>query len=149
MQRRDVAKACWVWSIMNQRAEWLARELGSRSMRLRYEDFAAHPRATVRQILSLLSANGGGPEFPDDRRVRVGTNHTVSGNPGRFEYEELVQIVPDSEWKTRMKREDVSYATRATSELLGRYGYLDSNERRETAAPACYSVGNPSDSGRN
>lgn len=64
---------------------------------VRYDDFAGDPAATLRRALERLGlpADVG---FLSDRRAVLGANHTVAGNPVRFDRGE-VAIRPDREWE--------------------------------------------------
>jgi hypothetical protein len=84
-------------------AEALRRHLpSSRWMSLRYEDFAAHPRATIARILTFLGEDGASP-FLDDDSVVLDVNHTVAGNPNRFHVGQ-VRIRLDDQWRRSMPR---------------------------------------------
>jgi hypothetical protein len=67
---------------------------------LRYEDFAAEPRAAVDRVLAFLGHESPSP-FVDGDDVVLGTNHTVAGNPNRFRTGR-VTIALDDEWRRAM-----------------------------------------------
>lgn len=99
----------------------LARRLGPRYMRVRYEDFVSDPDETIGQISAMctarrlpLPASGGVISF--------GPNHNVSGNPSRLATGP-VPIRPDHEWTERMSRRPMLAATIGAAPLLRRYGY--------------------------
>ena len=93
-------------------ARWTENCLGAELLRhhgpadrwmfVRYEDFAAEPRAVVGRILTFLGEDSP-PPFVDENTVVLGQNHTVAGNPNRFRVGE-VTISVDDEWQRRMPR---------------------------------------------
>ncbi|HEX6248375.1 MAG TPA: sulfotransferase [Nocardioidaceae bacterium] len=98
-----------------------SRMPASRWLHVRYEDFAACPRATVEQILSFLGVGAVAP-FTDDRTVRLRPNHIVAGNPSRFTTG-LVEIREDDEWRRTMSARDKASVDLMTLPLIRRYGY--------------------------
>jgi hypothetical protein len=93
-----------------------------RYLRVRYEDFAGQPEATLRSICSLLGEPDAGLPFTGDRVVRLGSNHSIAGNrPGPYHGE--VEIGPDHEWRARMDTRSRRLATLAAAPLMPRYGY--------------------------
>jgi hypothetical protein len=98
--------------LLSSVSRWLENGLGaealrphvpsSRWMSLRYEDFGAHPRATISRILTFLGEDEAAP-FLDDDSVELEVNHTVAGNPNRFRVGQ-VRIRLDDEWRRRMPR---------------------------------------------
>ncbi|WP_158579941.1 sulfotransferase [Geodermatophilus marinus] len=110
------------WSENCLGAEALHQRMpGGRWMFVRYEDFAAAPRATVARILSFLGEDVP-PPFVDEDTVVLDVNHTVAGNPNRFRVGP-VQVRADDEWRRRMPHRQ-QLAVRALSwPLLLRYGY--------------------------
>ena len=55
-----------------------------RFLRFRYEDLVADPRGSVARIAALAGEPDARLPFVDEHTAELGTNHTVSGNPGRF-----------------------------------------------------------------
>lgn len=112
------------WMFWNLAGEWLRRyRYGpDRSLLVRYEDFAAHPLAALKRIVSMLGrASTPMPAFRDGT-VSLGTNHTVSGNPSRFLTGD-VAITIDDRWKKEMPKLHGWMVSALTSPLLPRYGY--------------------------
>ena len=72
-------------------------------------------------MLDFLSVLADGP-FVSGDTVRLGTNHTLAGNPNRFR-PALVRISDDDEWRSRMSRRDQRVIAAATLPFLLRYGY--------------------------
>ena len=132
-QRRTLMR--WVENAVG--AELLRRHVpADRWLFVRYEDFAAEPRATVRRVLDLLGEPGD-PPFTSDDTVVLGPNHTLSGNPNRFTTGP-VRIVPDHEWSQRLSRRDRTMIEATTLPFLLRYGYP------VTARRAAARAGSPS-----
>ena len=69
---------------------------------LRYEDFVDRPEHATRRLLGLggLAADDL-PQFVDDHTVKLGTDHTVAGNPLRFRTGEI-EIRSDEAWREAM-----------------------------------------------
>jgi hypothetical protein len=98
--------------LLSSVSRWIENGLGAEALRpyvpgdrwlfLRYEDFAAHPRATIARILAFLGEDGTLP-FSADDSVVLDVNHTVAGNPNRFHVGQ-VTIRIDDEWSRRMPR---------------------------------------------
>lgn len=114
-------KAALNWDLINGLCSRLARS-HHRSIRLRYEDLARDPDAAVEQVLRLVRGRPGDREPIADGPVEVGTQHTLSGNPIRFERGPL-RIAPDLEWRTAMPSGQRVAVTALTFPLLRAYGY--------------------------
>jgi hypothetical protein len=114
-------KAALNWDLTNGLCSRLARS-HPRSIRLRYEDLARDPDAAVERVLRLVQGDVAGREPIADGPVDVGTQHTLSGNPIRFERGPL-RIAPDLEWRTAMPPGRRATVTALTFPLLRAYGY--------------------------
>ena len=62
-----------------------------------------------------------GPGFPA-KRVVLGANHTVSGNPSRF-VTGPIDLVLDDAWRTELPIETRRLVERITVPYRGRFGY--------------------------
>jgi hypothetical protein len=111
------------WVVWNGAAEAL---LGGRSagryMRLRYEDFIARPRPTLERILAMMDRTGAALPLVDDHSVRLGTHHTVGGNPMRMQ-QGVVPLRTDDAWMTEMRKRDRAVVTTLAAPVLRHYGY--------------------------
>jgi len=108
---------------------------GARYMRMRYEDFAAHPRQAAQSICSFAGEPDAKLPFSGERQIRVDANHTASGNPVRFARREL-DIRLDDEWRTRMSARRRLLATLPAAPLMPRYGYPLLSGNGDDIAPA-------------
>jgi Sulfotransferase family len=119
---RRPSKTVLRWLENTAGADLLRRHVPTeRWLYLRYEEFAARPRATVRRVLELLGEPAAAP-FVDDQTVLLGPQHTLSGNPDRFRTG-TVRIRRDDEWRSQMSRTEIGLVTAATMPYLLRHGY--------------------------
>jgi hypothetical protein len=131
MATRRLVPSVARWTENCLSAEVLRRRVpAERWLFMRYEDFAAEPRAAVDRVIAFLGRTASSP-FEDENSVVLGPNHTVAGNPNRFRTGR-VAIALDDEWRRRMPLRQ-RLAVRAMSwPLLLRYGYPLGNGRRRT-----------------
>lgn len=100
------------------------RSRGVRSIRVRYEDFADDPAASLRAVARLL----GRPFDPagilsGPRTLRLPALHTVSGNPSRFSTGD-VAVRRDDAWRERMPRRQRLLVGAVTAPVQAMYGYM-------------------------
>ena len=107
------------WDLLNVAAEMLRIGRVPYGF-LRYEDLVRHPRESIKEALPWLPEQA--TAFLDDDKLKLGTNHTVAGNPIRMSKGGL-EIRPDIEWRDRMAKNHRMLVTAATWPLLLRYGY--------------------------
>jgi hypothetical protein len=128
MQRMRPSRIVRDWMESNAGAELLRRHVpGDRWFFATYENFAARPRETVREIVAFMREEGEAPFIADDTVV-LGANHTLLGNPDRFRTGE-VRIAPDERWRSQMPRRQQVGVKIATWPLMRRYGYGGSSGR--------------------
>lgn len=103
----------------------LLRRLGTRTRLLRYEDFVAEPRASVRELAEFagLPPDTGQEVFADNSSIVLTPSHTVAGNPVRFRQGPMT-LRRDDAWRERLPRRRRLLVTLLTLPLLARYGYL-------------------------
>jgi hypothetical protein len=111
---------------------WLKRELRVRALRafarpslfLRYEDFVEEPERWLRRILEFA---GMPPQVPARGGAAgsflLGVDHTVLGNPMRFDQGE-VAVRRDDRWQTGLESASRRAVTARTWPLLAAYGYI-------------------------
>ena len=114
-------------------ALWVATNLGSEAVcrshppervrRVSYEDFVADPVGVIKSTVEMVGEEPVlSPPFSGARTVRLGGNHTVSGNPSRFVSGD-VEITEDDEWRVRMPASHRAAVSFLTSPFMRRYGY--------------------------
>lgn len=125
MKRMRPSRIVQAWMENNAGAEILRRHLPrDRWFFTTYEDFAAHPRETVSEIVAFLEEEGQAPFISADTVV-LNVNHTLLGNPDRFRTG-AVKIAPDDQWTSHMPWRRRIGVQLATLPLMRRYGYLRS-----------------------
>jgi hypothetical protein len=131
MTRYSPAGSSALWIGHNLFFSILSR-LGTRARLLRYEDFVAAPRESVRELADFvgLSAGEGPAGFLDESTVQLTPSHTVAGNPVRFRNGPMT-LRRDDAWRTKLPRGRRLLVQLLTFPLLARYGYL-----RRGAGPA-------------
>jgi len=122
MERHHPIESSLLWDSWNATAELFWRQRPGRYMTLRYEDFIDKPRESVERILHLMGERGLSLPFVKEREVELRVNHTVSGNPSRFQTG-TVKLRLDEEWMSRMSLANRSLVTLLTWPLLIRYKY--------------------------
>ena len=123
VHRRSALDATIRWDLLNLGSEAVLRRAGAeKSLRVRYEDFIAAPRAVVDSTRALMGEENGRSPFIDERTVVLGTNHSIAGNPSRFSTGTLV-LKDSSDWREGQTRIDRWVATAIALPFLRRYGY--------------------------
>jgi hypothetical protein len=117
------------WAAGNMAGAAVVRAHGpQQSMAIRYEDFVAHPQATLESIAELAGSTASKVVSPDNVAV-LDVNHTVAGNDNRFRVGPVV-LKQDDVWKEQLHPLDRAVATALCSPLLARYGYPPFGRRR-------------------
>jgi len=109
-----------VWNSRNAVAE-LCRHQFQNYMRIHYEDFVAHPKETITEIMQLVDEKPGALPFVSKDKVELGVNHSIYGNPNRFNTGAF-KLKLDERWK-QMRTADRLKVTLMTWPLLLRYRY--------------------------
>lgn len=118
MNQKAVSKSAYHWNMENMCAALLQGKADA-SRRIRYEDFATRPAATFDSIVKTADLDCPGLDEGD---VSLSVNHTVLGNPIRFDTGKI-EIRLDDEWRSKMASADKRTVTMITWPLLLKYGY--------------------------
>ena len=116
-----------VWSGLNLAVQGLARR-GVPVELARYEDFVADPAGTFDRVLRVLDLPRPTPDGPlmsglRDGYIDFGVDHTVSGNPIRFETGRMT-IREDRAWTEGLSRSDLRVVEVLSAPVRLRFGYL-------------------------
>jgi hypothetical protein len=122
----SVHPASWavsLWIADNLLYEALARRTPL-SVRVRYEDVVAEPRAELVRIVSGLGLPAADLTlgFLDGTSAHLQASHALSGNPMRSQQGKIT-LRADDEWRTAMSGPRRALITAATWPLLRHYGY--------------------------
>ncbi|WP_332460653.1 hypothetical protein [Ornithinimicrobium faecis] len=108
-----------LWNLTALETEALALR-HTATARMRYEDFVTNPAETLRVTLTRLNLAQFSPQM--DRAVTLRAQHTVSGNPVRFERGTLT-LRKDDAWRTAMDTQERRKVALLSSPLRKVYGY--------------------------
>jgi len=93
-----------------------------RYIKVLYENLVEDPGRVLAGITAAIGEDDADLSFVNGRKATLGANHTIEGNPMRFERGE-VELRLDDEWEKRMESADKRAVTALTWPLLMRYGY--------------------------
>jgi hypothetical protein len=122
MEKVNPIKSSMLWDSWNLAFEHLGSLAPDRYRLIRYEDFVAHPKQSVLEILALLDENAQDLPFLSDSSVQLQTSHTVAGNPIRLTTGRI-DIKLDTRWQTDLRPGVNALVGVMTLPLLKRYGY--------------------------
>ncbi len=122
MERLSPAHSALLWDLWNSTARSFLSRASTRYLTLRYEDFVAEPRESVKRIVDLLGKADAKLPFVDPRTVMLEPNHTVAGNPDRLRAGE-VTIKASGGAGSRLRKRDGMLVTALTLPVLVRFGY--------------------------
>ena len=117
------SKSTVYWHGFNTASQAILRRYPERSMFLRYEDFIADPAGTVDELLNLCGVDPAVNPMGGGRTIELHTNHTVTGNPDRFETGPTLVRPRDDSWKTRLSAPAKLAAVTLSWPQFRRYGY--------------------------
>lgn len=121
MRRYPPVRAGLEWQVINAltRAQ---RRTGVSFLQLRYDDLVADPAGSVDRIIGLTGETAR-PNF-DGARIELTRNHTVAGNPNRFQTGPIT-IASDEEWRSAMRPGSRLTVSALTWPGLRRYGFRE------------------------
>jgi hypothetical protein len=111
------------WRGFNSAAQALLRHSRGRSMLLRYEDFIADPAGAIDALLRLCGAHPEVNPMVGGRTIDLHTNHTVTGNPDRFDTGVTLVRDRDDAWRTSLPTRARLAAVALAWPQFRRYGY--------------------------
>lgn len=122
MPRRSAAGSALSWTARNLLAEVVRRRAAPRAVVVRYEDFVREPLDAAATVAGLVGRGDVDTSCIRGRTVRLSRNHTVAGNPVRFQSGET-ELRLDAEWQREQSVADRLQVTALTFPLMLRYGY--------------------------
>ena len=123
MGTRGPWSSLWRWTENCLGGEYLRRRFpADRWLFVRYEDFVADPKSTIDAILDLVGRPHSDNPIQADGSVTMSGNHTVAGNPNRFD-KGAVRIRSDDEWMRTEPRSRQIMLGIAALPLMRKYRY--------------------------
>jgi hypothetical protein len=120
MPRAGALRCAIEWNVVNRLTALLA-DASSTYRVLPYEEFVGDPAHIVEELCTRIGETG--KRLPvADGIVELGKDHTVAGNPDRFQVG-LTQIRRDDEWLRRMPTAARLVTTLVTRGSMRRFGY--------------------------
>lgn len=121
MPQYSAPQVAGTWLAHNSMFEAVAAR-GTPRLLVRYEDFAAGPRATLRRITSYLDLPGDTVPPGPEHELPLHRNHTVAGNPLRFTTGN-VRVRTDDAWRSALPPSRRRLVAAVTWPLRRHYGY--------------------------
>jgi len=119
---RPVLRTAAYWLVMNLQSAWVRRQLApGKSIRLRYEDLMAQPKATLDSIGALLQCDLSEIVQAIKADATFPVNHIIAGN--RLRMSGTVRLRPDMEWSRTMPKKDRMLFSMVAGWLMAQYGY--------------------------
>jgi hypothetical protein len=115
-------KSSLEWVVFNSIIAMLQIFHKKRYMYIRYEDLLNNPLETLDKILRWVGIPKKEKEFVDGEVLDLDANHTVSGNPIRFNHGKI-RLSVDNEWIWNMNKAAKLQVTGLTWPLLLHFGY--------------------------
>jgi hypothetical protein len=123
MTRYSPTRSALLWDAHNAAFGLLARR-GVPVRRLRYEDFVADPRRTVRELVAFagLPVDADALRFLGDAHADLSHGHSAAGNPMRFTAGR-VPVRADELWRSALPAGQRRLVAAISAPMLRRYGY--------------------------
>jgi hypothetical protein len=121
MPVQDPAVVAMGWNLKNAFVD-VAMSTAGKSILLRYEDFIADPLRHIEAVIDMVGSKQRPPEIRDGT-IEIGTDHSLAGNPIRFD-RGAVRLRVDDEWRAAMRQRHQALVTTLTWPMLMAYGYM-------------------------
>lgn len=133
MPQYNPAESAFWWNLYEWLIHWLSRRVNS-YLRVRYEDLVEDPEYQLRRILQIIQLGDVPLPFIHGQRAYMDVNHTVSGNPMRFQ-QGWIELCRDDNWREQMNLSHKLLVTTLTLPGLVQYSYLSKEDFRVKALP--------------
>lgn len=123
MTRYTPARSAMLWTAHNA-AFGLLRRRGVPVRRLRYEEFLADPRFSLRRLLAFAGLDPSALDLGwlSESTVELGVSHSAAGNPMRFAVGP-VELRRDDAWRTKLAPRQRAMVSAMCAPMLKAYGY--------------------------
>ncbi len=110
------------WNSWNVALDYIGRIRPTRYVRIRYEDLTSDPHTTLINISEKIGIRLTDLPHIASRTITLKPNHTVWGNPGRFQVG-AVELKVDERWRIKMSLRSKLLVSLITWPLMVRYKY--------------------------
>lgn len=110
------------WLIWNTTIRRLFGRGSNPYMMLRYEDLIQDPTGSIERVLEIADEQAADISHVRSHEVVLAGNHTVSGNPGRFQTGKIT-LALDEAWRRDMSDKDRRTVERITRPARESFGY--------------------------
>ncbi len=122
MESRGAFVSSAYFDVSNVTSELMWARRHDRYKFLRYEDFLADPKGTIRMIGQFVGEELNPDVVFSNGRLNLRPSHTAWGNPNRLE-NGPVPLKTEESWRSRMPRERQLAVTALTLPLMAHYRY--------------------------
>ncbi len=122
MPQFSILRSSRLWNNSNLACEGF-RFINKKYAFMRYEDFTKAPFEITRKALDFFGFQDKAIDFLSENKFQPVVSPSVSGNPLRFQKDEVV-IKSDIEWSKNMPKSQQLMIAALTSPLMAGYGYL-------------------------
>jgi hypothetical protein len=122
MESRGAFVSAAYFDVSNVTSELMWARRHDRYRFLRYEDFLADPKGTIRMIGEFVGEDIDPDLVFSDGKLHLGPSHTAWGNPDRL-VNGPIPLKTEETWRTRMPKERQLAVTALTLPLMAHYRY--------------------------
>ncbi|NND02656.1 MAG: sulfotransferase [Acidimicrobiia bacterium] len=122
MTQSRPARSATDWLVWNTTIRRLFGSGNNPYMMLRYEDLISSPTESIERVLEIADEQGADLSHIRGNEVTLSGNHTVSGNPGRFQTG-TITLALDEAWRRDMDESDRRTVERITTRARKSFGY--------------------------
>lgn len=118
-------RASLSWNFKNYAVELLLKSRQKPYIRINYEDFVSDPQLALNRILVLLDVKVPELPFVGKDRVKMSTDHLITGSPSSRSETGIVRLKLDEKWKKNLIFRDKLLISGLTFPLLCSYKYFN------------------------
>ena len=118
---KSILRSSWRWRRVNSVSDQVLANAGSRGIRVRYEDFVANPRETLRGIYRLVGLDLDDAAEALEHGEGFAPGHLIAGN--RLRMQSAVRLSRDKRWRREMPRRSRWLFWAVAGRVARRYGY--------------------------
>ena len=118
---KSILRTSWRWRRVNSVSDQVLANAGRNGIRVRYEDFVANPRETLRRIYRLVDLGLDDAAEALEQGEELAPGHLIAGN--RLRMQGAVRLSGDERWRREMPRRSRWLFWAIAGRVARRYGY--------------------------